>query len=135
MPENLTSVTALAGAIGALVAAIVVSLSNVVVTLVNKRAEERKHYRELIINAAIENYKEERSMAKVVMERRPEIDQIFYPMDDFIIHMAVLAEFVIDKKIKPDELKEALVKMDKIRLMVEEHRNKSLPEDLSKNDI
>jgi hypothetical protein len=63
MPENITSVAAIAGAVGAFVAAIVISLSNVVVTLINKKAEERKHYRELIINAAIENYKEERSMA------------------------------------------------------------------------
>jgi hypothetical protein len=135
MPENLTSVTALAGAIGALVAAIVVSLSNLFVTLINKRAEERKHYRELIINAAIENYKEEKSMAKAILERRPEIDQVFYPMDDFIINMAVLADFVIDKKIKPDELKEALIEMDKIRDMVRAHRNQSLPERLRKHDI
>jgi hypothetical protein len=115
MTENLTSVAAIAGAVGAFVAAIVISLSNVVVTLINKKAEERKHYRELIINAAIENYKEERSMAKMLMEKRPEINQIFYPMDDFIIQMSMLADFIIDKKLKPEELKEALIEMDKIK--------------------
>jgi hypothetical protein len=135
MTENLTSVAAIAGAVGAFVAAIVISLSNVVVTLINKKAEERKHYRELIINAAIENYKEERSMAKIVMEKRPEINQIFYPMDDFIIQMSMLADFIIDKKLKPEELKEALIEMDKIRKMVQEYRNKELPEHLRKSDI
>ncbi len=135
MPENLTSVTALAGAVGALVAAIVVSLSNLVVTLINKRAEERKHYRELIINAAIENYKEEKDMSKAILEHRPDITQVFYPMDDFIINIAVLADFVIDRKIKPDELKKALIEMDKIKKMVMEHREQSLPESLRENDI
>jgi hypothetical protein len=135
MTENIPSVAAIAGAVGALVAAIVISLSNVVVTLINKKAEERKHYRELIISAAIENYKEERSMAKIVMEKRPEIDQIFYPMDDFIIQMSMLADFIIDKKLKPEELKEALIEMDKIRKMVQEYRNKELPEHLRKSAI
>lgn len=133
MTDNITSVAAIAGAVGAFVAAIVVSLSNVVVTLINKKAEERKHYRELIINAAIENYKEERSMAKMVMEKRPEVSQIFYPMDDFIIQMSMLAGFIIDKKLQPEELKEALVEMDKIRKMVQDHRNKELPEHLRKS--
>jgi hypothetical protein len=135
MPENITSVAAIAGAVGAFVAAIVISFSNVVATLINKKAEERKHYRELIINAAIENYKEERSMAKMLMEKRPEINQIFYPMDDFIIQMSMLADFIIDKKLKPEELKEALIEMDKIRKMVQEYRNKELPEHLRKSDI
>lgn len=135
MPENITSVAAIAGAVGAFVAAIVISLSNVVVTLINKKAEERKHYRELIINAAIENYKEERSMAKLLIEKRPEIDQIFYPMDDFIIQMSMLADFIIDKKLRPEELREALIEMDKIRTLVREYRNKELPEHLRKGAV
>jgi hypothetical protein len=46
-----------------------------------------------------------------------------------------LQSSLIDKKLKPEELKEALVEMDKIRKLVQEHLNKELPEHLRKSGI
>lgn len=133
MPENTASIAALAGAIGALVAAIVVSFSNLIIALINKKSEERKHFRELIIKAAIENYKEERSLAKVVMEKSPERNIIFYPLDDFIIQMSLPAELIVNKRLNPEELKQALIDLDKTRKQIQEYRNTELPEHMRKN--
>jgi hypothetical protein len=100
--------------VGTLSGAFIGALSTLGVTWLSKRSEERKHYRELIINLAVENYKEERAMARAVLERRPEITQFHYPLDDYIIHMVQLAELVIDKKIQPNDVKRVLAEMDEL---------------------
>lgn len=69
MPQNLALQVAIIGAISALIGALVGALSTVLVTWIGKRFDERKHYRELLINAAIENYKEERMMARAILEK------------------------------------------------------------------
>lgn len=107
--------------IGTLGGALIGALSTLGVTWLNKRSEERKHYRELIINLAVENYKEAGAMARAVLEKRPETSQIHYPFDDFIIHMVQLGELIIDKKLNPNEVKEILAKMDALTEQVHEY--------------
>jgi hypothetical protein len=75
----------------------------------------------LIINLAVENYKEEGAMARTVLERRPDISQVHYPLDDFIIRMVQLGELIIDKKLNPAEVKEILAKMDALTDQVHEY--------------
>jgi hypothetical protein len=107
--------------IGTLGGALIGALSTLGVTWLNKRSEERKHYRELIINLAVENYKEAGIMARAMLERRPDISQIQYPLDDFIIRMVQLGELIIDKKLNPTEIKDILAKMDALTDQVHEY--------------
>ena len=100
--------------IGTLGGAFIGAISTLGVTWLSKRTEERKHYRELIINLAIENYKEERLMARTMIEKRPQVSLMLYPLDGFIIHMTRLADLVVDKKIQPDEVKKLLSELDEL---------------------
>jgi hypothetical protein len=100
--------------IGTLGGALIGALSTLGVTWLTRRSEERKHYRELIINLAVENYKEEGAMARAILERRPEISQVHYPLDDFIIHMAQLADLVIDKKMHRGEVRKILAELNEL---------------------
>src|ERR1041385_3772969 len=49
--------------IGTLAGALIGSLSTLLVTWLNKRPEERRHYRELVVNAAIEHWKHASDLA------------------------------------------------------------------------
>lgn len=111
--ENATLQVALI-AVSALIGSLLGSFSSLATTWINKKSEERKHYRELIINLAVENYKEERLMARTLLERRPEIDQQFTPLSIYVIYMSKLAELIIDKKIQPGAVKESLIEIDKV---------------------
>lgn len=98
--------------LGTLGGALIGSLSILTVTWLTKRSEERKHYRELIINTAVENYKEAGVLARTVLEKRPQLSQRHYPLDMFIIHMTHLADLVVDKKIQSSDVKELLSKVN-----------------------
>lgn len=84
------------GALSVLAGAIVASLTSLFTTLITKRSEERRHYRELVINAAIENWKQ------VIALTPPE--QTIEPLDDYIIHMMKLYDEVLAKKLAPEQL-------------------------------
>ena len=61
------------------------------------RSDERKQRRELIFRYACENFRQACEMA------RSQGGQVM-PMDQFLIHMAVLSERVIDKEITKDSV-------------------------------
>lgn len=69
----------------------------------------------------MENYKEQGALARAVLDRRPEISQVHYPLDDFIIHMPQLAELVIKKEIQRGEVKKILSEMDALTDEVHEY--------------
>ena len=112
--ENATLQVALIAAISALVGSLIGSLSSLAATWINRKSEERKHYRELIISLAVENYKEERLMARTLLEKRPGINQRLYPLSTYVVYMSKLAELIIDKKIQLGEVKKAFAKADQV---------------------
>lgn len=63
------------------------SISTVLVTWINKRSEERKHYREIVIKTAVENYKVHVDIGKYT-GHGAEQD----PLDSYILHMMILLD-------------------------------------------
>lgn len=123
MAQDITVIIAIISATSVLIGALIGAISTLIVTWMNKRTEERKHYRELLINAAIENYKEVQLMTRTIIEKRPTISHVVYPMDTYIIHMSKLAELVIDKKLKAGELSKILGELDQFTDEMYAHYN------------
>ena len=69
------------------------SISTVLVSLINKRSEERKHYREIVIKTAVENYKVHVDICKY---NKQETEQD--PLDSYILHMMILFDTLSFRK-------------------------------------
>ena len=79
---------AVIGALSAIVGAAVGSLPALLGTWLTKRAEERKHLRDLMLQAALENYKADREHARLMTERRPERSYKLPPLSEYIVSMS-----------------------------------------------
>ena len=101
-PEILTLISTLSGAI-------IGSLSTLAVTWLGKLYEDRRYRRELVITTALENWKQACEFAF-----RSKGSTLVPPLDDFIIHMLVLSERLIDKKIDVAEIHKIMKEVDQI---------------------
>jgi hypothetical protein len=88
------------------------------VTWITKRSEERKHYKELVINAAIENWKQACEFAKA--SSSPEL---INPLDDFIIHMIKFSELIVDEKLDASNIEKKLAEINELTTKVNEYRH------------
>lgn len=106
----------LIGMICTLLGTAVGALPPIIITLINKRYEERRALRELIIKTGLENYKHMFEIAK---------DQgggsWIVPVDDFIVHMLLVSEKLLHKKLTPEEIKATVAN---IRTIMREIRAK-----------
>jgi len=87
--------------LGTLAGAIIGATATVIVTLLARRADEKKHLRELCFKAGIENWKEAAQFAR---ERGGKITSL----DHYILHMKLFSENVIEKELSPQQLASAL---------------------------
>src|SRR5438270_11232267 len=93
MQIDATTATLLATAIGALSS----GATAVIILLINKRSEERRHLRELAMKAALENWL---YMSKTATEYGAER----LPLDVFVVHMLKLSEALTSRDLSADNL-------------------------------
>src|SRR5437870_2919651 len=86
----------IAGIVGAFIGA----GSSIVTTLIAKRFEERRHYRELVIQTAIEHWKQ------FVALTPP--GETIEPLEDFILHMMKVYDLILSKKLSQTQTQERL---------------------------
>jgi hypothetical protein len=91
--------------IGTIAGVSIGALSTLIITLINKRSEERKHYRELVVNAAIEHWKHSTELAS-------RLGRKIYPLEVFIFQMIKFYEMILDKKIDTMEISERFAEYD-----------------------
>lgn len=91
--------------IGTIAGVLVGSISTMIITLINKRSEERRHYRELVVNAAIEHWKQ---TVELVSKRGGRI----YFLEVFMFQMMKFSEMMLDKKISEAEIIEKFTEYD-----------------------
>ena len=94
--------------ISATVGSLVTGLIALGITWINKKSEERRHLRELMFNAALENWKQSCNIA--IERMKLGHGSAIAPVDTYIIHMMKLSELLINEKITkeniPGKLKE-----------------------------
>ena len=89
--------------IGAASGALVSGVSNFITRWLDRTAENRKHYRELSIQAAISAWEHHIELQKLRGELLQEHVTIL-PLDTFIVRMVRLLEIAADTSLKPSEL-------------------------------
>lgn len=89
-PQELTVFGTLAGTL-------IGALATLAVTWLTKRSEERKHYREIIVNTAVQYH-------NAIFEARKVTGGTVLSLDYYIIHMTKLAELLNKKNITPEDI-------------------------------
>ena len=116
--ETLAIIAVLGPALGAGIA----GGSSLITTLINKRSEERKHYRELVMNAAIANWKQ-------FVDLTPPGETI-EPLEDFIVHMMRFYDLVLSKKLDKKTLEKRLQEISDQSLGLYEFRTRQVRQKL-----
>ena len=119
--ENLALIVALAAVVGSVVAAAASALSTLAVTWLTKRSEERKHFRELVVNVAYKNW--EKLVSNV--EKTPGGGYV-YPVDDFILIMSKTADLILDKNLNSENIEAKLEEISAMNMKMRQHRDKQL---------
>ena len=122
MPEDVNIVIALISAVSALVGGVVGAAVTLLATWLRNRSEERKHFRELLLSAALENWKEQVSIEKLKLEKRPTLDVYFPSLDMYLFYMVKLAPALLDKDIKPSDVEKLLDEANEISEKVWEYK-------------
>jgi len=94
-----TEVAVLGTLIGTLGAAFIGGLVTIVVTYINKRSEERRYFREVVIKATLEEWKHISEISS-----SPGI----FPLANYIINAAKMCELALDKKVTPQNIRKKL---------------------------
>ncbi len=83
-----------------------VGIFNFATNLINKKSEERRHLRELMFNAAIENWKQANELAIVKSKAGYKVN--IAPLDSYIVHMIKLSEVLIGDTLSKENIREKL---------------------------
>jgi hypothetical protein len=92
------------GIIGALSGVLITSLVNLANNWMTKRSEERTKIRELVINAAIENWKEKTEQTLKLQAMHPSPNARLYPLDFFIVYMAKICDVALKPNVSHQEV-------------------------------
>lgn len=102
----------------ALLGVIVTSIFNLLTTRIIKASEERKHQREIVINAAIANWRQQLELAKAGSNV-----QVIRPLDDYIVHMVAISQILLEKPINKAVVTERLNELQELVDVVDSYRN------------
>jgi len=105
------------GALISFFSSLVGATSAILVTWISKKSEERKHRREIIVNAAIQNWKQ---VADLLLVNKSSFQMP--PLDSFLFHMAATADIVFSKDLSPEKVVKELNKVDALLDAVEKQR-------------
>ena len=109
------TVLALVAALSALGGVLLTSLFNLWGSHLTRKSEERKHQRQLVINAAIENWKK---ACDIALTKK---GAAIYPLDSYIIRMMKLSELCMEQKIDASNVEQKLKEIDEIGNIVDAH--------------
>lgn len=107
--------------IGTLGGAVVGALSGISITWISKIYDENRSRRELILKAATDNWKVSSELVEKISSKLGK-GATFYPLDDFIVHHAKLADILMKKRIKPEDLEKALQEAEELENIMARHR-------------
>jgi len=79
-----------------------VGLFNFFTNLVNKKSEERRHFREILFSAALSNWKEDRDALLNFRKEGYKVE--LSPIDTYIIHLMKLAEVLKDENLTSENI-------------------------------
>lgn len=113
-PALLVLLSALLSAGSAITATYLTNRHNLKMTRLTKESEERKHQKELVFNAAIENWKQMKDVIQSKGGGR------WDPLDVFLIHMLALSDVVFDPTTSPENLKQRLNEAHRLVQIAEE---------------
>jgi hypothetical protein len=114
-PTTLVVVAALISASSALIGVLITSYFNLRTTRLSKESEERKHQKEIVINAAIENWKQTAALAQ-----RSGLSIRLEPLDSFLVHMVALSNVIFDPTTNAENLKSRMSEVRKMTDVAEE---------------
>src|SRR5438046_1341091 len=112
--------TILSAGVGAAVSA----FSAILVIWITKRYEDKRQFREVVLKAAIENWKQQHEDWKT-HQRAVRIA----PLDLYVLNMVKLVELVLDKRVTAHNIDFKLQEIDRILAKAKEHIKKRGIED------
>lgn len=98
--------------LGTLGGAVIAGICTVTVAFINKRSEERKHFRELVIKTASDNW-------KYVAENST--STVMPPLHTYIVNTVQMCDLALSKNLSPEEVKQKLKASSKIMDIMIEH--------------
>lgn len=112
-PQFLTVIVAICGLLSG-----VVSASAVLLTVwINKRSEDRRNFRQLMVNAAVEDWKQQMEAYKV-HQRSIQI----IPLDIYIIRMIQFADLIYNEKLSNEDIIFKLREIDELTSKLTEYK-------------
>jgi hypothetical protein len=105
-PEELIAVVGLGGAV-------IGALPSLITSLVSRRAEDKRHFNELVFNAAIESWKftVEKGASRRIL-----------PLEHYIIHTAKMCEFALSgEPVTPETTAQRLKEIESIMKVLIDH--------------
>ena len=115
-PQTLALIVAICTLMGGLVG----SFAAIVTTLLNKRSEERKHLRQLVVNAAIEDWKQQIEQYKIHQQPVP-----ISPLDIYIVRMVKLSEVILTDKVTSSNVEQKLKEVDEMTSQIMKYKKES----------
>ena len=105
-------------------------ISGWILLIVNRRFDERRHFRQLAVDSAIESWKQEIANANYISERT-KIPKRVASLDSFIIHMLLVAELISKRGVLNASTIES--ELRKIRAISEQAGKAGFPEQQKPN--
>ena len=91
-------------ALSTLLGVLFTGLISLGIAFLHARSEERRHLREIAINAAIRYWEHDTELAKLRANANPERPESVAPLDSYIIHTFLLADLVSKGKITRENI-------------------------------
>ena len=114
-PTLLVLLSAIISSASALAAVMITNHYNMRTTRLTKESEERKHQKELVFKAAIENWKQTYELMKT--SGLP--NKMMAPLDVFLVHMVALSDAIFDPNLSADTLRARLAEVTRLTDIVE----------------
>ena len=95
------------GSLIAIVSAVITSLFNVWIQRQARLSDERKHHKEMIINAAVENWRQTVEISKNNANANG-VTEFIAPFDEYLLHMAIFSDVVFSVNLKKANITEML---------------------------
>lgn len=105
-----------------LLGVIVTSFFNLRIARITKESEERKHHKEIVVKAAIENWKQ----TNEALFKSGQQGFTVGALDPFLVHMSALADIIFDPTTNADNLEKRLASVVRLSEVTERFmRNQS----------
>lgn len=97
---------------GTLGGAFLGGLFTVLIAFINKRSEEKRHFRELIVKTASEHWKLVSEIAE---------SNLMPPLINYIVHTAIMCDLILNKKLDSKNIQTKLKEVDDLMAVLHNH--------------